>query len=182
MHIQELSLHTRHLADQQVFYHTTLGLPLLAETADSFTIQAGTTRLRFQEGQQDVLYHVAFTIPRVQSFTVVDNSDFCPSRLTVHTDSPYDQEALHVSYFKRRGSVWVYTFSCFCSCASFSSLSRCFVAFLGLIFSFPIHQQAADARWSTVFSSPAPRLIAPSVVSPRHVWDLPLRHYAPGVR
>ena len=64
MHIQELSLHTRHLAGQKAFYRIILGLPLLAETADSFTIQAGTTRLRFQEGQQDVLYHVAFTIPR----------------------------------------------------------------------------------------------------------------------
>ena len=103
----------------------------------------------------------------VQGFTVVGKSDFCPSRLTVHSDTPYDQEALHVSYFKRRGSLWLYTFSCFCSCSSLSSLSRCFVAFLGLIFSFPIHKQAADALWSTVFSSHAPRLIAPSVVSPR---------------
>jgi catechol 2,3-dioxygenase-like lactoylglutathione lyase family enzyme len=64
MHIQELLLHTRHLAEQQAFYRTTLGLPLLAETADSFTIQAGTTRLRFQETRHDVLYHIAFTIPR----------------------------------------------------------------------------------------------------------------------
>jgi hypothetical protein len=64
MHIQELILHTRHFADQKVFYHTTLGLSLLAETANSFTVQVGTTHLRFQETQQDVLYHVAFTIPR----------------------------------------------------------------------------------------------------------------------
>ncbi len=64
MHIQELSLHTRHLADQKDFYCTTLGLPLLAETTASFTLQAGATRLHFQEAQQDVLYHVAFTIPR----------------------------------------------------------------------------------------------------------------------
>jgi len=64
MRIQELSLHTRHLADQKDFYRTTLGLPLLAEMVDSFTIQAGTTRLRFQQGPHDVLYHVAFTIPR----------------------------------------------------------------------------------------------------------------------
>src|SRR5215469_11300636 len=64
MRIQELSLQTRHLADQKNFYRTTLGLPLLAETTASFTLQAGTTRLHFQEAQQDVLYHVAFTIPR----------------------------------------------------------------------------------------------------------------------
>jgi catechol-2,3-dioxygenase len=64
MRIQELSLYTRHLAKQKDFYHTALGLPLVAETAASFTLQAGATRLRFQEAQQDVLYHVAFTIPR----------------------------------------------------------------------------------------------------------------------
>ncbi len=64
MRIQELSLHTRHLADQKDFYHTVLGLPLLAETTASFTLQAGATRLRFQEAQQDMLYHIAFTIPR----------------------------------------------------------------------------------------------------------------------
>ena len=64
MRIQELSLHTRHLADQKEFYYTALGLPLVEETTASFTLQAGTTRLRFQEAQQDVLYHVAFTIPR----------------------------------------------------------------------------------------------------------------------
>ena len=64
MRIQELSLHTRHLADQKAFYHTALGLPLLAETTASFTLKAGATRLRFQEAQQDVLYHIAFTIPR----------------------------------------------------------------------------------------------------------------------
>ncbi len=64
MRIQELSLKTRQLAKQKEFYRTTLGLPLLSETADSFIVQAGTTRLLFQEDQQDVLYHVAFTIPR----------------------------------------------------------------------------------------------------------------------
>ena len=64
MHIQELSLRTRHVANQKAFYCTTLGLSLLTETTDSFTVQAGTTRLRFQETQQDVLYHIAFTIPR----------------------------------------------------------------------------------------------------------------------
>jgi hypothetical protein len=37
---------------------------ILAETTASFTLQAGATRLRFQEAQHDVLYHVAFTIPR----------------------------------------------------------------------------------------------------------------------
>jgi catechol-2,3-dioxygenase len=64
MRIQELSLQTRHLADQKDFYHTALGLPLLAETTASCTLQVGATRLHFQEAQQEVLYHVALTIPR----------------------------------------------------------------------------------------------------------------------
>lgn len=64
MHILELSLDTQHLAEQRAFYGTTLDLPLLDETADSFTVQAGTTRLQFRETQQDVLYHIALTIPR----------------------------------------------------------------------------------------------------------------------
>lgn len=64
MLIQELSLQTQHLAEQKEFYSTTLGLPLLAETADAFIVQAGATRLRFQATRQDVLYHIAFTIPR----------------------------------------------------------------------------------------------------------------------
>jgi hypothetical protein len=63
MRIQELSLQTCHLADQKDFYHTALGLPLVAETTASCTLQAGATRVRFQEAQHDVLYHVAFTIP-----------------------------------------------------------------------------------------------------------------------
>jgi catechol 2,3-dioxygenase-like lactoylglutathione lyase family enzyme len=62
--IEELTLQTRHLADQKAFYRITLGLSLLTETADSFTVQAGATRLRFQQVQQDALYHIAFTIPR----------------------------------------------------------------------------------------------------------------------
>lgn len=64
MHIQELALDTRQLAPQKAFYSTTIGLPLVDQTPDSFTVQAGTTRLRFQETEQDVLYHIAFTIPQ----------------------------------------------------------------------------------------------------------------------
>jgi len=54
--------------------------------------------------------------------------------------------------------------------------------FAGSIFSLPIHQQGRDVLWSTVCSSPAPRLIAPSVASTPPVGDLPLHQYAPGLR
>ncbi|GER90715.1 hypothetical protein KDW_48770 [Dictyobacter vulcani] len=63
MHIQALQLQTKHLVEQKAFYHTVLGLPLLAETATSFSVQAGTTRLSFQATEQEVHYHIAFTIP-----------------------------------------------------------------------------------------------------------------------
>jgi len=35
--------------------------------------------------------------------TVVDNSTITPIRLTVHSDTHYDQEAFSFSHFKRRG-------------------------------------------------------------------------------
>jgi catechol 2,3-dioxygenase-like lactoylglutathione lyase family enzyme len=64
MRFRELSLDTRHFAEQKQFYSRILGLPLLTETADSFTIQAGTTNVHFREALQEVPYHIAFTIPR----------------------------------------------------------------------------------------------------------------------
>jgi len=64
MQIQELTLQTRHVASQKTFYGHTLGWPLLSESPDSFTVKVGTTRLCFQQTEQDVLYHLAVTIPR----------------------------------------------------------------------------------------------------------------------
>ena len=43
-------------------------------------------------------------------------------------------------------------------------------------------KQAGDVLWSTVCSSPALHLIAPSVVSPRQAWNQPLHLCAPGAR
>jgi catechol 2,3-dioxygenase-like lactoylglutathione lyase family enzyme len=64
MQIEELTLQTRHLAEQKAFYCRTLGLPQRSSTADSFTVRAGTTRLHFQEVATVVPYHLAFAIPR----------------------------------------------------------------------------------------------------------------------
>lgn len=72
MHIQKLSLHTRQIAEQKAFYCNILNLPLLTETTDAFTVQAGTTSLHFQETPEQTLYHIAFTVPR-QSFYEVKN-------------------------------------------------------------------------------------------------------------
>jgi hypothetical protein len=79
MRVAEVILHTRHLADQTVFCHRTLGLPLLAETANSCTLQAGTTRLRFQETASEVLYHLAFALP-CQTFQAAKACPCWPSR------------------------------------------------------------------------------------------------------
>lgn len=66
MQIQALHLAATDVAAQRKFYTTTLGLPLLEDNANSFSVQAGTTRLTFgqTEEQTNFLYHLAFTTPR----------------------------------------------------------------------------------------------------------------------
>ena len=51
---------------------------------------------------------------RVQRFTVVDNSDFSPSRLTGHCSSQNDKKTILAIHFQLRGFVWL--FMCSCSC------------------------------------------------------------------
>ena len=64
MFITALDLETAGLSTERAFYTQTLGLPLRHATADSFTVQAGTTALTFRSAsQRPVLYHFAFTIP-----------------------------------------------------------------------------------------------------------------------
>jgi catechol-2,3-dioxygenase len=64
MHLTELHLHTPHLAEERVFYTTTLGLPVVEETRDAFLVQAGETRLAFHASRQaEARYHFAFAIP-----------------------------------------------------------------------------------------------------------------------
>lgn len=70
MHIQELRLRARDVVAQRAFYATALELPVSSDTADSITIQVGTSRLVFEaahdqnSGTNDPRYHIAFTIPR----------------------------------------------------------------------------------------------------------------------
>lgn len=60
----ELKLSTQELARQRVFYTETLGLRLLEETAEHFTVRAGSCLLRFNLSERDVTpYHFAFNIP-----------------------------------------------------------------------------------------------------------------------
>jgi hypothetical protein len=59
----------------------------------------------------------------VLRFTVMDNSDFSPNRLSISIDSSYlpiilpNQETLQSPQFKQRGSLWPFRFSCTCSCS-----------------------------------------------------------------
>ncbi len=73
----------------------------------------------------------------VQRFTVVDKSDFSPSPLRVHSDTLSSKEALPVSSFKRRGSLWPSRCTCICSWSFSSSVWLCFCFFVGSRFDLP---------------------------------------------
>src|SRR5215472_13495617 len=64
MFMTAIDLQTADLSTVRTFYTQTLGLPLWQTTADTFTVQAGTTSLTFRSSsQQPLLYHFAFTVP-----------------------------------------------------------------------------------------------------------------------
>jgi catechol 2,3-dioxygenase-like lactoylglutathione lyase family enzyme len=63
MHIQEVILQTASITRTRQFYTRTLGLPLVAESAESITFRAGNTLLLFQQVQDSKpFYHIAFNI------------------------------------------------------------------------------------------------------------------------
>ncbi|GMK47146.1 hypothetical protein PghCCS26_42760 [Paenibacillus glycanilyticus] len=62
MIIQRLELYTPLLSEQKSFYTGLLGLPLIEETEDSFTVKAGHTRLTFKQANESYVYHFAFNI------------------------------------------------------------------------------------------------------------------------
>jgi catechol-2,3-dioxygenase len=62
--ILELRLEADALEEQKAFYSRALGLPLVAESADQFTVHAGATRLTFTRAPAGrSTYHFAFNIP-----------------------------------------------------------------------------------------------------------------------
>lgn len=59
MFITAIDLDTPDLAAERAFYTDTLGLPLRQESADSFSVQAGTTALAFHAStRSSLLYHL----------------------------------------------------------------------------------------------------------------------------
>ncbi|MGQ8335911.1 VOC family protein [Sunxiuqinia sp. A32] len=67
MKIRELKIYSSKLKAQKVFYVKTLGLPLLQETEDSFTVAIGKSKLIFQTKENTTPYHYAINIPSNQA-------------------------------------------------------------------------------------------------------------------
>ena len=64
MEFLELRLSTRDLTRQRDFYGETLGLKLLEESPKHFTVQTGSSSLRFDVSEGEIgTYHFAFNIP-----------------------------------------------------------------------------------------------------------------------
>jgi len=65
MKITAATLWTNDVKPMQDFYTGTLGFPLIEETASAFTLQIGTSQLRFEldTTQQPKQYHFAFNVP-----------------------------------------------------------------------------------------------------------------------
>ncbi|RNI22515.1 VOC family protein [Rufibacter latericius] len=68
MFIRHLTLFARDIKAQRLFYGQSLGLHLVASSPRAFTVQAGSSRLTFEQstGQEAPHYHFAFNIPENQ--------------------------------------------------------------------------------------------------------------------
>ncbi|MBR9860196.1 glyoxalase [bacterium] len=63
MKFSKLTLYTHELQAEKEFYTQTLGLNLLQESLDSFTVQTGWTKITFKASDSTHLYHYCFLIP-----------------------------------------------------------------------------------------------------------------------
>lgn len=88
MEITALQLLTAQLDAQRVFYSETLGLPLVAQAADRFTVRAGATRMTFAASDTDAQYHFAFNIPRN---TLTQAKAFLVARVPLLSKADQDQ-------------------------------------------------------------------------------------------
>ena len=66
MQFTHVHLQTSQLAAQRIFYEDTLGLVVSDESPTSFTVQVGSSRLTFEQSDQEFRYHFAFNIPENQ--------------------------------------------------------------------------------------------------------------------
>lgn len=65
MRIKEIVLETNRLHEMKLFYSELLEFPILEESADSLSVQAGESKMTFQNSSAKLTayYHFAFTIP-----------------------------------------------------------------------------------------------------------------------
>jgi hypothetical protein len=124
---------------------------------------------------------------QVLPHSVVDNSDFSPTRLTAWETRLMlaSQGVLSSPHFKQRGSLWSFMCTCSCLWSVSSSLWHCFGVLTGSLFGLPPHEEGLSAPRSTVCSSLAAQTIAPPVVSsplPRRVQGQRLCLCVPGAR
>jgi catechol-2,3-dioxygenase len=66
MKISELVLYTNKLEGQKEFYTATLGLPIINENKDSFSVRVGESILTFIAGKENTTYHFAINISSFQ--------------------------------------------------------------------------------------------------------------------
>jgi len=66
MNIAHVEIVTHNFATQRQFYTQTLGLPVVAVTAHTFTVRLGASALTFAESDSQHIYHFAFNIPHNQ--------------------------------------------------------------------------------------------------------------------
>lgn len=66
MNIQELTLYTEKIDAEKEFYGKTLGFDLLENSADHFSVNIGSTTLRFRKTDTPYRFHYCFLIPANQ--------------------------------------------------------------------------------------------------------------------
>ena len=80
MRIKELKLYTNKLTELYEFYSSNLEFKILNKTAASFCIQAGYSKLKFEQSKKGFIYHFCFLIP---SNKLQDSIDWLKKRTTI---------------------------------------------------------------------------------------------------
>ncbi len=90
MKILEIQLQTHRPDELKRFYREKLGLSIIREHKRSFTIQAGASKIRFENADADdePFYHFAFNIPENQ---LADAKHWLSSRVKLFTQDGQDE-------------------------------------------------------------------------------------------
>lgn len=80
MKIKNLNLFTNNLEEQKKFYTSVLGLKLISEDSESFTLSIGSTNLIFTQSKEILNYHFAINIP---SNKIIDAYEWLKKRVKI---------------------------------------------------------------------------------------------------